>query len=286
MSAIKRSRKGRRPRSGPAVVAIPSHDQLWSFVILWTSTWSNWGISKTRPSVGEAPFAWVAAPEVRTALQEGPWKGKLEIAIAALYERAGRTREEISCSYGLADFWSTTVRRRSRLAEVREHLATAANVYRRTWRDLLSFNVPSKLTDALMEWGQSVFSLLSHLAPRESRDLESTDRDEIGMRIAPMTGRYPRSLRTQLRRFLLTCGMTRSQIATLEVAWLLPVDVQVASLNLTFAGASDYPLHPRLGASTPQEDVARVERRYRSVIDELAKVRPFPRRRASRRPGT
>src|SRR4051812_43520518 len=114
----------RRPTPRPTFVQVPPTSQLRSLSILWSSTWSNWGSPMDPPPPGaERPFAWVSDPTLRDALEaQKQWTSRLRPTLEALYQRAGKSREAISCAYAVADFWETTVRRRSRLAEVREHL--------------------------------------------------------------------------------------------------------------------------------------------------------------------
>jgi hypothetical protein len=118
--------------------------------------------------------------------------------------RAGFTQSEVSVLYALADVFEPKAwRNRARKTLSRVHSEAA-----RMGREAIELGAPPQVSAVLEAWRSRVSV-------------------EMGVAFFPenpvMTA--PRDLRTAARRLLMRCGMHATNVALVEIAWLLPVSI-------------------------------------------------------------
>jgi len=173
---------------------------------------------------------------------------RIREALAALYG-AGLTRELVSRLYAMADSFadgSPSWLREAREAVTRVHRQSIAMK-----EQLARWGAPSEITNPVERWRETVATFLGNVF---FCDVKS-----------------PKELRSRARSLLLRLKMAPSHIALVEVAWLLPVDIQgyVVATAVTDGEGYPYPKRPMT-----IDDVGSAWTRYHAQIRKIA-ARPI-----------
>ena len=214
----------------PVSIHTPTLAQLASLELTWIQVWWDWGNAQAVPTDEELgfPFQGFTGGQREKAMPAVPAR-VLHSSIETLYSKAGKGRWGISKAYALADYLSEPHRGKSNLFRLKQYLEHCCDDARKAWVSGTRLG----LTCAEMDQRQRRMTEASRLACRffpgvwNERTMFGTKLDRCPREDVPVSKppSLPKDCRSWLRSIMAAWGMTGPEIAAIEVAWLVPVDI-------------------------------------------------------------